>query len=79
MIKVKNLGFAIFILGIVLLITYGAYLGFSDFLGVLDIITGLSIIMIMIGLIVLFISILIEQQHGKEKIKEELKKEDLEP
>jgi hypothetical protein len=34
---------------------------------------------IIIGLLLLFITILIEQQQGKRKMRKDIKKEDLEP
>ena len=45
----------------------------------LDLVTGFVIGLIVIGLIVLFVSILIEQRKDAKKMKEEIKKEDLEP
>ena len=45
----------------------------------LDLVTGFVIGLIIIGLIILFVSIVIEQRRGTKKMKEEIKKEDLEP
>jgi len=45
----------------------------------LDYVTGFVIGLIVIGLIVLFASILIEQRRDTKKMKEEIKEEDLEP
>ncbi len=72
-------GFSLLIGGILIWIAYGFYLGWDEIMEALDIVTGFVIGLIVIGLIVLFVSILIEQQKGKKKMKEEIKKEDLEP
>ncbi len=73
------LGLGIFVAGLLVIILYGLVKGFNDIAGAIDLITGLATGLIIIGLIVLFISVLIEQQHGKKEMKEKIKKEDLEP
>jgi hypothetical protein len=73
------IGFSLLIGGILIWIAYGLYLGFEEIMQALDLVTGFIIGLILVGLIVLFVSIFIEQQKGKKKIKEEIKKEDLEP
>ena len=73
------IGFSLLIVGILIWIVYGLYLGFEEILKALDLVTGFVIGLILVGLIVLFISIFIEQQKDKKKMKEEIKKEDLEP
>jgi len=76
----KTIGMAIFVLGIIILFAYGIYKGFENLsLEEIDFIIASGIIAIIIGILILFISIIIEQQKGKEKIKNEIKKEDLEP
>ncbi|EMR74346.1 hypothetical protein MBGDN05_00740 [Thermoplasmatales archaeon SCGC AB-539-N05] len=72
-------GFSLLIGGILIWVVYGFYLGFEEIMQALDIVTGFVIGLIVIGLIVLFVSILIEQRKGTKKMKEEIKKEDLEP
>ncbi len=72
-------GFSLLIGGILIWIAYGFYLGFEEIMQALDLVTGFVIGLIVIGLIVLFASILIEQQKDAKKMKEEIKKEDLEP
>ena len=72
-------GFSLLIGGILIWIAYGLYLGFEEIMKALDLVTGFVIGLILVGLIVLFVSIFIEQQKGKKKMKEEIKKEDLEP
>ena len=76
----KIIGMAIFVFGLILLVGYSLYQGFKKIsLEKIDIIVATSISAIIIGLIILFVSIIIEQQKGKQKMKEEIKKEDLEP
>ena len=45
----------------------------------IDAVIAIGVVAIFIGLLALFVSIVIEQQKGKKKVKEEIKKEDLEP
>lgn len=73
------LGLGTFALGLLIIILWGLLQGFNDIVKSMDLITGLATGLIMVGLIVLFISVLIEQQHGKKEMKEKIKKEDLEP
>ena len=76
----KAVGMIIFVLGILILIGYGLYQGFENLsFEEIDAVITIGIVAIVIGLIVLFITIIIEQQQGKKKMKEEIKKEDLEP
>ena len=77
--KATLIGFSLLIGGILIWIAYGLYLGFAEIMKALDLVTGFVIGLILVGLIVLFVSIFIEQQKGKKKMKEEIKKEDLEP
>jgi hypothetical protein len=65
--------------GIIIWVAYGLYLGFEEIMEAIDIITGLVAGLIIIGLIVLIISIVFEQRRDTKKMKEEIKKEDLEP
>ena len=76
----KTIGMALFVAGIIILIGYGLYQGFENLsLENIDAVIAIGVIAIILGLVVLFASILIEQQKGKKKMKEEIKKEDLEP
>ena len=77
--KATLIGFSLLIAGILIWIVYGLYLGFEELMQVLDLVTGFVIGLILLGLIVLFVSILIEQRKDTKKMKEEIKKEDLEP
>jgi uncharacterized membrane protein len=73
------IGFSLLIGGILIWIVYGLYLGFEKIMQALDLVTGFVIGLIVLGLIVLFVSIFIEQRRDTKKMKEEIKKEDLEP
>jgi len=76
----KLIGMGFFVAGIILLIAYGLYEGFRNIsLEDIDIIVSISILVILLGLVILFISILFEQKEGKKKLKQDIKKEDLEP
>ena len=75
----KNIGLALFIIGIILLIGYGLYQGFEEIMQALDWVTGFIIGLIIIGIIVLIISIVMEQRTDTKKTMKEIKKEDLEP
>jgi len=76
----KTIGMVVFIAGIIILLGYGAYQGFENLsLEEIDVVVAIGTIAIIIGLIILFVSIVIEKQKGKKKMKEEIKKEDLEP
>lgn len=76
----KTIGMAIFVLGLIIIIGYGLFQGFENLnFEEIDWIIAIGIIAIVVGLIVLFASIVMEQQKGKKKMKEEIKKEDLEP
>ena len=76
----KTIGMIIFVAGLIILIGYGLYQGFENLtLENIDAVITIGILAIIIGLIVLFVSIVIEQQKGKKKMKEEIKEEDLEP
>jgi low affinity Fe/Cu permease len=77
--KGTSVGFSLLIVGIILWIAYGLYLGFEEIMQALDFVTGFISGLIIIGLIVLFVSIIIEQRRDTKKMKEEINKEDLEP
>jgi len=77
--KGSTIGLILLLAGIVIWIAYGLYLGFEEILQALDIVTGFVAGLIIIGIIVLIVSIIIEQRKDTKKMKEEIKKEDLEP
>ena len=75
----KTIGMWMFVAGIILLIAYGLYLGFDEIVETFDIITGLLIAIMVSGLIILMVSIVIEQRRDMKKMREEISKEDLKP
>jgi len=76
----KIIGMTMFVCGLILLIGYSLYQGFQNITTEnIDIIIAISTIVIILGLVILFASILMEQQKDKKKMKDEIKKEDLEP
>ena len=77
--KGTSIGLILLVVGIILWIGYGLYLGFAEIMEAIDYITGFIVGIILLGLIVLIISIFIEQRKGTKKMREEIKKEDLEP
>lgn len=79
MVKWTSAGLLMIGVGIILWITYGLYLGFEEIMDAFDIVTGLVAGLILVGLGVLFISVIIEQRRETKKIREKIKKEDLEP
>ena len=76
----KTIGIIVFVIGLLILIGYGLYQGFENLsLENIDAIIAIGLIVTIIGFLVLFISLIIDQQKGKKKMKEEISKEDLEP
>ena len=76
--KTKTLGMSLFVLGITILILYGMYQGLQN-IETIDYVILSGVVILVVGFLTLLMSIVIEQQRGKEKIKKEIKKEDLEP
>ena len=79
MIDGKRIGMLLFIGGIILLIIYGLILGYNDIIKTFDIISGLLVLVIFIGLVVLVSNIIIEQRRNLKDTMKDIKKEDLEP
>ena len=77
--KGTTAGLILVVAGIIIWIAYGIYLGFEEIMQAIDLVTGFIAGIIIIGLIVLIGSIVIEQRRDTKKMKEEIKKEDLEP
>lgn len=75
----KTIGMILFVGGIILLIAYGLYLGFEELLEALDFLSGFFLGLIFVGIVVLIISIIIEQRRDTKKMMNEIDKEDLEP
>lgn len=77
--KTATVGLSLLVLGIILWIIYGLYQGFEEIMQALDYVTGFLAGLIIVGIIVLLVSIIFEQHSDTKKMKEEIKKEDLEP
>ena len=77
--KGSTIGLILLVAGIIIWIAYGLYLGFEEIMQALDLVTGVVAGLIIIGIIVLIVSIVFEQRRDTKKMKEEIKKEDLEP
>ena len=75
----KTIGMVLFVGGIILLIAYGLYLGFEELLEALDFLSGFFLGLIFVGIVVLIISIVIEQRRDTKKMMNEIDKEELEP
>jgi len=78
--KGKTVGLYLFVAGILILVIYGIYLFVQGIeISQIDVVVAIGSGAIIIGLIVLMISIIFEQRRDTQKMKEEIKKEDLEP
>ena len=77
--KGATAGIILLVAGIIIWIAYGLYLGFEEIMQALDLVTGLVAGLILVGLIILIVSIVIEQRRNTKVMKEKIKKEDLEP
>ena len=77
--KGATIGLMLIVAGIIIWLVYGLYQGFEEIMKALDLATGFIIGLIIIGLIIMIASIFIEQRRDTKKMKEEIKKEDLEP
>jgi SNF family Na+-dependent transporter len=75
----KTIGMVLFFGGIILLIGYGFFLGFEEFMNALDFISGAFIGLTLVGLITLIVSIYLEQKRDTKETMKHIKKEDLEP
>ncbi|HEC89241.1 MAG TPA: hypothetical protein ENI44_01510 [Thermoplasmatales archaeon] len=77
--KGTTIGFSLFIGGLILLIIYDLYLGFEEIIKSMDLIMGILGGITILGLIILVVSIVIEQQKNKKETLGKIRKEDLEP
>lgn len=76
----KTIGMILFVIGLIIIISYSVFEGFNNLsLENINLIVAFGIAAIIVGLLILFITIIFEQQKGKKKMKDEIKKEDLEP
>ncbi len=79
MTKGTSAGLILLAIGILLWIAYGLYLGFDEFIEHLTIITGLLTGIIFVGLVILIISIILEQRLNMKEMKDKINQEDLKP
>lgn len=76
----KTVGLYLFVVGILILVIYAIYLFVQGIeISKIDVVVYIGSGIIIIGLIVLMISIIIEQRKDTKKMKEEISKEDLKP
>ena len=73
------LGLILLIGGIVIWATYSLILSAGEIMQALNLATALVGGLIIIGIIVIFVSVIIDRYHETEEIKEKISKEDLEP
>ena len=75
------IGLTLFIGGIILIYLYSAIQALQNIgaLASIPVLIGLGILAVIIGIIVLFISVLFEQTSDMKKRRKEIKKEDFEP
>ena len=73
------LGLLLLIGGIVIWAIYGLILSAGEIMQALNLATALVGGLIIIGIIVIFASVIIDRYHETEEIKEKISKEDLEP
>ncbi len=74
-----TIGLLLLVTGIVIWIAYGLYIGFDEILSALNLVTGAVSGLIILGIVVLIVSVVIEQRKDTKEIESKLKKEDLEP
>ena len=77
--KGATIGLILLVAGVIIWILYGLYLGFEEIMQALDLVTGFVVGLIIVGIIVLIVSIVMEQRKDTREMKEKIKKEDLEP
>ena len=77
--KGATIGLSLFVVGLILLFIYGVYRGLDEILKSINLVTGILGGITIIGLIILIISIIIEQQRNKKENLSKISKEDLEP
>ncbi|HDM66970.1 MAG TPA: hypothetical protein ENG62_01105 [Thermoplasmatales archaeon] len=77
--KSTTIGLLLFIGGLVLLFIYGIYQGMNEILKSINLVTGALGGVTILGLIILIISIIVEQQRNKKENLSKISKEDLEP
>jgi uncharacterized membrane protein len=77
--KGTTIGILLVVAGIIIWIAYGLYLGFEEIMNAINFVTGFIIGLIIVGLLILIISIIVEQRKDTKEMKKKIKQEDLEP
>ena len=77
--KGTTAGLILLALGIILWIAYGLILGLEKIMEEINYIAGFIIGIVLIGIVVLIISIVLEQKQSTKEMKEKINKEDLKP
>jgi uncharacterized membrane protein len=77
--KGTMLGLILVIIGIVIYALYALWLGAEEIMQALNTPTLLISGLVLIGVIIIFVSIIIDRYHEYKEIKQKIKKEDLEP
>ena len=73
------LGLLLLIGGIVIWAIYSLYLGAEEIMQALNVPTALIGGLVIIGIIMIFVSVIVDRYHECKEIKEKISKEDLEP
>ena len=73
------LGLILVIIGFVVYVLYALWIGAEEIMQALNTPTLLISGLVLIGVAIIFISIIIDRYHEHEEIKQKIKKEDLEP
>ena len=77
--KLSSAGLIMCAVGIFLLVIYGLYLGIEKIFDTLDFITGFFLVLVLCGVIIIAVSIFLEQRQDKKTMIKKIKKEDLKP
>ncbi len=73
------LGLLFLIGGVIIWAIYGLILGAEEIMQALNVTTAIVSGLIIMGIVVIFVSVIIDRYHEHEEIKEKISKEDLEP
>jgi len=77
--KGTTIGIILLAAGLIIWVAYGFYLGFEEIMQSMNLVTGFVAGLVIIGIIVLIVSVIVEQRKDTKEMKEKIKKEDLEP
>ena len=77
--KGTTIGIILLAAGLIIWVAYGFYLGFEEIMQSMNLVTGFVAGLVIIGIIVLIVSVIVEQRKDTKEMKEKIKEEDLEP